>query len=248
MRTLTFRQFTDQNEVKRWTLAAALASCIHAAVLSGAMFWHSQLYIAGTGSLPMMVDLLSLPPTQEQRKQDVAPGPVMEQSPAAQARPEEQSPAEAEKIPPAPLQQSPAVYAPLERREHQTKAKEKVKRTPDKPQRATRSPAPRTTAPSLAAQAARANYTGMLSAHLQRFKQYPPASRSAGEQGVAMLNFTVTRNGQVSSSRLSKSSGFSALDAETIAMIRRAQPLPSFPPEMTQGSLNITVPVRFAIR
>ena len=36
-------------------------------------------------------------------------------------------------------------------------------------------------------------------------------------------------------------------DAETMAMIRRAQPLPAFPPEVTQGSMSFTVPVRFAI-
>ena len=31
-------------------------------------------------------------------------------------------------------------------------------------------------------------------------------------------------------------------------MIRRAEPLPSFPPEMTQGSASFTVPVRFFLR
>jgi protein TonB len=33
-----------------------------------------------------------------------------------------------------------------------------------------------------------------------------------------------------------------------MAMIRRAQPLPSFPPEMTQSSASFTVPVRFFMR
>ena len=47
---------------------------------------------------------------------------------------------------------------------------------------------------------------------------------------------------------LARSSGHAALDAETMAMIRRAQPLPAFPPEMRQSSLSFTVPVRFAIR
>ena len=99
-----------------------------------------------------------------------------------------------------------------------------------------------------AAQAARVNYNGLLSAHLQRYKQYPSGAKAAGEQGVAMLSFTVSRNGQVLSARLARSSGSSALDAETMAMIRRAQPLPSFPPEMTQSSASYTVPVRFFLR
>ena len=63
-----------------------------------------------------------------------------------------------------------------------------------------------------------------------------------------MLSFTVGRGGQVLRASLSRSSGHAELDAETLAMIRRAQPLPAFPPEMAQSSLSFTVPIRFAIR
>ena len=90
-------------------------------------------------------------------------------------------------------------------------------------------------------------YRDRLAAHLQRFKRYPAAARAAGEQGTALLSFTVSRGGRVLSSRLARSSGHRTLDAETMAMIRRAQPLPAFPPEVTQGSMSFTVPVRFAI-
>jgi protein TonB len=91
-------------------------------------------------------------------------------------------------------------------------------------------------------------YRDRLAAHLQRYKQYPAGARSAGAQGTAMLSFTVGRGGQVLRASLSRSSGHAELDAETLAMIRRAQPLPAFPPEMTQSSMSFTVPVRFAIR
>lgn len=99
-----------------------------------------------------------------------------------------------------------------------------------------------------AAAAALPSYRDRLAAHLARFKQYPSASKAAGEQGTAMLSFTVGRSGQVLGSRLARSSGHPALDAETMAMIQRAQPLPSFPPEMTQTSLSFTVPVNFSLR
>jgi protein TonB len=52
----------------------------------------------------------------------------------------------------------------------------------------------------------------------------------------------------VLSSRLARSSGHADLDAETMAMIRRAQPLPAFPHDIPQASMSFTVPVRFAIR
>jgi protein TonB len=237
----------DRAELRRWLASAGFAVTIHAFVIAAAMFGYAQLDLSGTGSLPMTVDLQSMPPTPETRKLDVAPGPVMQQAPAQQEKAAPQKPVEQDAIPPAPMQQREAVFAPLERKQDVKPAKEKPKRTPDKQQQMSNS-APRTTAPSPVSQAARANYTGMLSAHLQRFKQYPSASRAAGEQGVALLSFTVTRSGAVSSSRLAKSSGSAALDGETLAMIRRAQPLPSFPPEMTQSSLSVTVPIRFAIR
>ncbi|KPG00675.1 energy transducer TonB, partial [Rhodopseudomonas sp. AAP120] len=125
-------------------------------------------------------------------------------------------------------------------------------------------PAPRTTAApraerqaalQSAAQAGRAaaaaalpSYRERLVAHLARYKQYPSASKAAGDQGTALLSFTVGRSGQVLASRLARSSGHPALDAETMAMIHRAQPLPSFPAEMTQASLSFTVPVNFSLR
>jgi protein TonB len=33
-----------------------------------------------------------------------------------------------------------------------------------------------------------------------------------------------------------------------MAMIRRAQPLPPFPPEITVSSMSFTVPVQFSVR
>ena len=99
-----------------------------------------------------------------------------------------------------------------------------------------------------ASAAAIASYNQLVAAHLQRFKQYPPGSKAAGEQGTSRLSFTLGRGGQVLGSRLAGSSGHQALDGETLAMVRRAQPFPSFPPELRQGSISFTVPVRFFVR
>ena len=104
-------------------------------------------------------------------------------------------------------------------------------------------PAPRTTASPKAERqapaasavsagasaAALASYRQMVAAHLQRFKQYPPAAKAAGQQGTSRVSFTLSRSGGVLSVGLGGSSGHSALDAETLAMVRRAQPFPAFP-------------------
>ena len=84
--------------------------------------------------------------------------------------------------------------------------------------------------------------------HLQRFKQYPPAAKAAGQQGVSRLRFSLSRSGQVLSSGLGGSSGHAALDAETLAMVRRAQPFPAFPPDMKQASMSFSVPIQFSVR
>jgi len=93
-----------------------------------------------------------------------------------------------------------------------------------------------------------ASYNQLVAAHLQRFKQYPPGAKAAGQQGVSRLSFTLGRGGQVLGSRLGGSSGHAALDAETMAMVHRAQPFPPFPPDMKQGSMSFSVPVSFSIR
>jgi protein TonB len=44
------------------------------------------------------------------------------------------------------------------------------------------------------------------------------------------------------------SSGHSALDAKTLATVRRAQPFPAFPADVKQSSMPFSAPVAFYIR
>ncbi len=247
MTELPLHRFFDPTEFRRWSLSAVFVVFIYATVIAGTIHWFKRHNdFAGTGSDPMVIDLISAPPSQAPRS-DAAPGPEMQQAPAPAPQAEKRASVEQEQIAPAPLQQNPAVVAPPEQKEKPDPTKDKPKPVVAKPPEPTEAPAPRTTAPPQAMQAARERYDGRLSAHLQRYKEYPRASRSASEQGVAMLTFTVNRNGQVSGARIAKSSGFTALDNETLAMIQRAQPLPSFPPEMPQSSLIFTVPIRYSL-
>ena len=88
----------------------------------------------------------------------------------------------------------------------------------------------------------------MVAAHLQRFKQYPPAAKAAGEQGTSRVELHAQPKRRVLAVGLGGSSGHSALDAETLAMVRRAQPFPAFPPDMKQSSMPFSAPVAFYIR
>jgi len=122
-----------------------------------------------------------------------------------------------------------------------------VKKTPPKVQQT--SPATRTTV----AEVKRApridpSWQSLLLRRLQEQKNYPQKARRRREQGVVMLAFSVDRDGHVVERHIVKGSGFSDLDAEVLALIERAQPLPAFPASMTERELNLTVPIRFSLR
>jgi periplasmic protein TonB len=192
------------------------------------------------------------PPKQVAIQEQLAPTPLQE-NPVVEAPPEQKV------EPPPPPEQAKIV--PDQPRPVPVKPKpvrSEVKKPPDAP------PAPRTSgapkaerhaslAPSSApagasSAAALASYNQLVAAHLQRFKQYPASAKAAGEQGTSRLSFTLGRSGQVLGSRLAGSSGHPALDGETLAMVRRAQPFPPMPPDLKQASMSFSIPVQFSIR
>lgn len=214
------------------------------------------------GPTMQQADAPAEPPPPEPEKpavaeQQIAPTPPQEK-PEVVAPPEQKPEPEPPK--PEPAKPQPVKETPQPPKPQPVKPKP-VRVEPKKPSETP--PAPRTSAApkaerrapaaaaavgasAAAAAAALPSYRQMLAAHLQRFKQYP--SGANGQQGTSMLSFVVGRGGQVLSSRLARSSGNAALDAETMSMIRRAQPLPAFPREITQASMSFTVPIQFSVR
>lgn len=72
-------------------------------------------------------------------------------------------------------------------------------------------------------------------------KRYPPGARDRGEEGKPIVAFTLDRAGRLASVSLAKSSGHAELDAETLAMVRRAAPFPAPPPGAGLGfSLGVS--------
>ena len=93
-----------------------------------------------------------------------------------------------------------------------------------------------------------AAYQAVLSAHLERYRRYPPGARQRREQGVATVRFTVDRGGRVVALAMAGASGFAALDDEALATLRRAEPLPGIPAEVTAGELEFVLPLRFQVQ
>jgi protein TonB len=102
--------------------------------------------------------------------------------------------------------------------------------------------------PSKASGETRDSYLGRLLAQLNRFKQYPRAARQARIEGVVMLHFVMNADGRVESFDIAKSSGRPVLDAEALALIQRAQPLPALPADFPTRTLDAVVPVEFSLK
>jgi protein TonB len=266
---------SDRATAQRWSVSAFAIVAAHAALIALAMNWYTQRPVPGVSLPAIMVDMAPVSSVPQPTQADLAPGPVMQQ---ADASPPEPAAAEAvqEEIAPTPPQEKPEVVAPPEQKVEMKPATEPAKPVPEarpapvkpkvvradarkKPTDAP--PAPRTTASRAerqapaasavsagASAAAVASYKQMVAAHLQRFKQYPPAAKSAGQQGTSRVSFTLSRSGGVLSVSLGGSSGHSQLDAETLAMVRRAQPVPAFPADIKQSSMPFNAPVAFYIR
>jgi protein TonB len=277
MNAFVLHETSDQTGILRWGTSAVSILALHAALIALGMAWYTQRPPPGITIPAIMVDMAPASSAPQPTPMDLAPGPVMQQADASPPEPAKQE-AVQEQIAPTPPQQKPEVEAPPEQKVQPTPPKpEPAKIVPDRPtavpvkpkpvrtdakKPAETTPAPRTTAAPRAERqapaasaisagasaAAIASYNQLVAAHLQRFKQYPPGAKAAGEQGVARLSFSLGRGGQVLASRLSGSSGHAALDGETLAMVRRAQPFPAFPPDMKQASMSFNVPVQFSIR
>jgi protein TonB len=277
MNAFVLHDSADNTGALRWSSSAAAIVALHAALVTLGMAWSTQPPAPGVTLPVITVDLAPVSSAQQSTPLDLAPGPLMQQADASPPEAMERQAAPEEQIAPTPPQEKPVVEAPPEQNMPATPPKsEPTKIVPDqkpapvKPKQmradakrpSESTPTPRTTASPRAERqapaasavstgasvAAIASYNQLVAAHLRRFKQYPPGAKAAGEQGVARLSFSLGRSGQVLASRLGGSSGHAALDAETLAMVRRAQPFPAFPPDIKQASMSFSVPVEFSLR
>jgi protein TonB len=277
MNAFALHDVSDHATIRRWGVSAVAILAAHAALIAFGINWVTQRPLPGVTLPVIMVDMAPVSAAPQPTQMDLAPGPVMQQADASPPPEAAQLEVVQEEIAPTPPQEKPEVVAPPEQKSEPTPPKpEPVKVEPEKKPAPVKPkvvraeakkptdapPAPRTTAspkaerraPAASAAsagalaAALASYRQMVAAPLQRFKQYPPAAKAAGQQGTARVSFTLSRSGGVMSVSLGGSSGHAALDAETVAMVRRAQPFPAFPADVKQSSMPFSAPVAFYIR
>lgn len=97
------------------------------------------------------------------------------------------------------------------------------------------------------ASSAKQLWQSTLQTHLERKKRYPRMAKLRRQQGIPWVSFTIDREGNVLDVTLFKASGIAALDEEVIELVRRAEPLPAPPKEVTGNPISMAVPVAFFI-
>jgi protein TonB len=90
------------------------------------------------------------------------------------------------------------------------------------------------------------SYKRVLDGYVFRHAAYPPIAKALHQEGVVYVAFVLDREGRVLSFHLDRSSGFSALDNEALAVFARSQPFPSVPSDLPDP-LTVVMPFRFSL-
>ncbi|MEE7561298.1 energy transducer TonB, partial [Xanthomonas sp. Kuri4-2] len=93
-----------------------------------------------------------------------------------------------------------------------------------------------------------ATWQAQVLGHLERYKRYPRPAQRHRQEGVVQVQFAVDRQGRARDVHVVLGSGHDALDAETLATVQRADPLPPPPPEVEGDPVQVRVPVDFFLQ
>jgi periplasmic protein TonB len=237
MTALAAAHAIDRADTARWTLCFAAVVALHAvAALSLRPSFEASDFDAGAPvvllELPEAPAALATPPN------DLAPGPPEAESEPTPPKEQETKPPEQEAEVALPVPEPPKPKPPTEERPPTALPSVAMPSVP----------APPTPGAAVASRAMVNRWESALVAHIERFKRYPAEARAHREHGIAEVAFTIDRDGWVHASRIVRSSGSAELDAETLAMLSRAQPMPHPPAQLSSSELSFVVPVRFNIK
>ena len=235
----------DGAELRRWAFAAAFVVTAHVAAV-GVYLFVAPNEDEGTSDVPaVFIDMT--PTSSSPSTDDAPPGPLMSDAiptpkPTEKAKPEIADPVEKVEVP-------NDVTLPVP----EPKAEEKREQEQQAPQVAAAPPRAEQVGAERPATAPQGNvnrnpvirWNQMVSARLHQNKRYPAAAH--GEQGTVAFSFVGNSKGQILSQRITRSSGYPALDNEALAMIQRAQPLPVFLPGMTQPTMEVNSSIGYTV-
>jgi periplasmic protein TonB len=228
----------DRAEPARWALCFVAVVAAHSLAALWFLPSHQEASEFDAGAPVVMLELPEVEATSATPPNDLAPAPTEAESAPTPPKEEQTKPPEQEAEVALPTPEPPTPAPP----------------TVASPPTAE----PSVTMPAVAAlptpgaevipAAVLRRWQSALVAHIERFKRYPGEARAHNERGVARVAFRIDHEGRILASRIVQSSGSATLDAESIEMLARAQPMPRPPSALPDSELSFVVPVRFNIR
>lgn len=239
---------TAATGTRHWWISLALVLLLHALLAVAAIWWSARKAppVASAPAAAVMLELAPLPQAPPAPPRAQPPGPPQ------QAQRQQREPAPKPPLPPLPTRTGGELPPPqtVQPSVEQPEADRDVDRTQAPPDVAappsTRYAAQQNTAGERSTVAA--TWQAQLLGHLQQHRRYPRQAERLRQQGVSYVRFAVARDGRVSAIALGRSSGFALLDAETLATVQRASPVPPPPVEVQGDPVEVMVPVAFFIR
>lgn len=242
-----------------------LVSFVGVGCLAGVMVWQVLMQIERppavvSASLPpaIAIDMSPLPSVAPAPPQDVPAGPAQTVLPS--------EPAELPKTPVPAMVSSAAPVVPVPKAEKVKthKSKSKAPASPIKPLPVQSPVASTVSAPpaaegSIAAGAKETSvkpshsshnistWQGDILARLESFKRYPAQALSEHQEGIPLLYFVLDRQGHLVHAHIQRSTGYTLLDEEALAMVHRAEPFPAPPGNVEGNTISLSVPLDFSI-
>ena len=243
----------------RWGVCFLLAAGLHLAVAAAVLYRRapSAPVDAAAAILVEIGPALTAPPNPQS---DIPPGPEQMETPPADAAEEpvtEPAPPLEEALVTPVVENAEVVLPPMP--EPEPVEAEQLQQPIASVDRTTAPPAlsappgetamaPMEGASSPMTSDGAIRWQSVLLGHLERHKRYPSRAKRRRQEGVVSVRLTLARDGYVLARRIAVSSGVSALDAEALALIDRAQPLPPPPPEIRGEIIELVAPIEFFIR
>lgn len=268
--TLTYDAF-DQGAGRfhRWLEVGTLVVVLHfAAGFLGTMHWQeAEDDPMPSGAVIMELAALAVAPPDFQ---DLALGPLVEESVPTPIPTEESVPEELElpTLEEAPLAPEPELVLPQVK---PVEAQQEIKEEPNILQQEQRVTEVNTTSAAATAppkvdavpdETVKAQTVGerakpnraeitwqkALLFHLNRHKRYPSVARNKRIQGIAKVEFKIDAGGKLVEAQIVKGSGSDVLDEEAMAVLKRASPFPA-PPGLAAGEVvHLALPIEFTIK
>lgn len=93
-----------------------------------------------------------------------------------------------------------------------------------------------------------AEYLSKIRNSIEKNKTYPKTAKRLNQTGKVYITFTITKDGEIKTCRIHKSSSFESLDEASLEIFTKISKFDSIPKELNKNDWEITVPIVYQIK